>query len=302
MESIITRYRDRPRVGLALVVAFLGLVSVGALLMERDQWATNHFRLLEVPRTATLAEVKRAYRRLSLEAHPDRFPPDEKPQAEARFILISKAHDVLSNDEQRDVYERWGDVGLEWLAKSQSVAVMGLVQTLVTVTTHFVTAFLASVYMSRTNARVWILGGLALVTAQVLAMSFGDGDVFVLSDRITRHDKIRVLWSLFPNYVTSVCAVMRVLGHSTEEMVAELCRIVYQQNDIMLRTMVEAHAAAKRDVAVGASKAVSATREMLERQAKEEQANKGKWQVPAWMWMVGVSVLLGWLSPGSSSQ
>ncbi|CAK9234097.1 unnamed protein product [Sphagnum troendelagicum] len=58
-----------------------------------------HFKdaraLLGVPINATVPQVKAAYKKKALENHPDRFPPDCKSQAEARFKLISEAYTCL---------------------------------------------------------------------------------------------------------------------------------------------------------------------------------------------------------------
>ncbi|KAH9554553.1 hypothetical protein CY35_08G069400 [Sphagnum magellanicum] len=62
-----------------------------------------HFKdaraLLGVPINATVPQVKAAYKKKALENHPDRFPPDCKSQAEARFKLISEAYTCLRSDQ-----------------------------------------------------------------------------------------------------------------------------------------------------------------------------------------------------------
>lgn len=66
----------------------------------------DYYEILGVSRNATLDEIKRAFRKLALECHPDRNPGDA--QAEARFKELSEAYSVLSDEEKRRRYDRMG--------------------------------------------------------------------------------------------------------------------------------------------------------------------------------------------------
>ena len=66
----------------------------------------DHYSVLGVSRDATAEEIKRAYRRLARELHPD-VNPD--PDAEERFKEISTAYEVLSDSEKRQMYDLGGD-------------------------------------------------------------------------------------------------------------------------------------------------------------------------------------------------
>ena len=66
----------------------------------------DYYETLGVSRTADADDLKRAYRKLAMKYHPDRNPGDGG--AEARFKEINEAYDVLKDEEQRQVYDRFG--------------------------------------------------------------------------------------------------------------------------------------------------------------------------------------------------
>jgi len=66
----------------------------------------DYYEVLGVDRGVSEAELKKTYRKLALESHPDRNPDD--PDAEARFKEVSEAYAVLSDAEKRQQYDRFG--------------------------------------------------------------------------------------------------------------------------------------------------------------------------------------------------
>jgi molecular chaperone DnaJ len=71
----------------------------------------DYYKVLDVPRTATEAEIKKAYRRLAMKYHPDRNSHDK--DAEERFKEAKEACEVLTDEHKRAAYDQYGHAGVE---------------------------------------------------------------------------------------------------------------------------------------------------------------------------------------------
>src|SRR6185437_15694096 len=71
----------------------------------------DFYELLGVTREASAEDIKKAFRKLAMQYHPDRNPCDK--QAEHRFKAINEAYDVLKDEQRRAAYDRFGHAAFE---------------------------------------------------------------------------------------------------------------------------------------------------------------------------------------------
>jgi molecular chaperone DnaJ len=76
----------------------------------------DYYKVLDVPKNATEAEIIKAYRRLAMKFHPDRNPHDG--DAEEKFKEAKEASEVLSDAQKRAAYDQFGHAGLEAASRS----------------------------------------------------------------------------------------------------------------------------------------------------------------------------------------
>ena len=73
----------------------------------------DYYEILGVPKDADQQQIKKAYRSLALQHHPDRVAPEQKKAAEEKFKEISEAYGVLSDPQKRKTYDQYGHSGID---------------------------------------------------------------------------------------------------------------------------------------------------------------------------------------------
>ncbi|WP_373070170.1 molecular chaperone DnaJ [Sulfurimonas sp.] len=83
----------------------------------------SYYEILEVSQNADKSTIKKAYRKLAKQYHPDKNPGDS--EAEHKFKLCNEAYQCLSDDKQRSIYDRYGKEGLQGMGGSGRSSGMG---------------------------------------------------------------------------------------------------------------------------------------------------------------------------------
>ncbi|KAL8448858.1 hypothetical protein Emed_003566 [Eimeria media] len=95
-----------PASAAAVAAVVAAVVAAAAFVLSKD-----YYQLLGVRRNASQRAIDKAYRKLAKRLHPDVAPGKER-----EFMEIAKAHEVLSDPEQRRKYDAFGEEGIEGIA------------------------------------------------------------------------------------------------------------------------------------------------------------------------------------------
>ena len=89
-------------------LAFSAVVYQAFTLQHTEDVLWDPYVILGVEQNADERDVKRAFKRLSLQYHPDKVSETNKEEAEKKFVDISKAYKVLTDEEARKLYDEFG--------------------------------------------------------------------------------------------------------------------------------------------------------------------------------------------------
>jgi len=96
--------------------SFLVLVLLLCVILAS---AADFYKVLDIDKSADEATIKKAYRKLSRKYHPDK---NKEPGANEKFVEVARAYEVLSDQEKRGIYDRYGEDGLKQHEGGQGAA------------------------------------------------------------------------------------------------------------------------------------------------------------------------------------
>ena len=150
--------------GLTYAISLLVAIAAVKTGLELKEQGPNYYQLMKVGRSATALEIKRSYKKMSLELHPDKNP---SATALDDFATLKNAYDVLMDMDAREVYDRFGPEKLK-----QKVAVIDEYKVLVEVAIFYaawgIMTWMLTLGKHNANARQWVFTGL-------MQCLFGDG-------------------------------------------------------------------------------------------------------------------------------
>ena len=124
----------------------------------------DYYEVLGVEKNADADTIKKAYRKAAIKYHPDKNPGDK--DAEEKFKEAAEAYDVLSNEDKRARYDRFGHAGMNGLVVAQeaSEALVALAASRWTISSSsLVTSLVARLVASAVAAAVVVVRELTVV-------------------------------------------------------------------------------------------------------------------------------------------
>lgn len=196
------------------VVALVIIGFIGALKVFYDSslFSVNNYSVLQVPRHCSTLDIRKAYKRLSKEHHPDK---SVDPESLVFYQKVKNAYDVLMDETARDVYNRFGDVDMSAKVipdprkdELQLIADIALVYLF-----WIVLVFVATSPVSSQSCRTWIaiIGVICMVVESTLKLTDTTVPESYLPQYLTEHELVCYIHCTFPVVVALLKCVSESL-------------------------------------------------------------------------------------------
>eukprot|EP00565_Helicotheca_tamesis_P006710 CAMPEP_0185741454 /NCGR_PEP_ID=MMETSP1171-20130828/38965_1 /TAXON_ID=374046 /ORGANISM="Helicotheca tamensis, Strain CCMP826" /LENGTH=396 /DNA_ID=CAMNT_0028413423 /DNA_START=135 /DNA_END=1324 /DNA_ORIENTATION=- len=243
-------------------IAFLAALAAIKTGMEIQAKGPNHYAKLGVSRSDNPLAIKRAYKKLSLQLHPDKNP---SPDASSQFDALKRSYDVLMDMEFREVYNKFGQEGIDsnkrydetqffielgvfyltWgmmayvltLGKRSGNARQWTFTGLIVMLVGGMMAYVLTLGKRSGNARQWTFTGLIVMLVVEIAIMTSRGNPLPESifPQTTEYEVIWIMHSLFPAFMNGCRSLGAFLYVDLEEQQRKLLLALQEQNkDILL--------------------------------------------------------------------
>jgi curved DNA-binding protein CbpA len=201
-----------------------------------NQRGPNYYTALNVYRTSNPLEIKRAYKKLSLQLHPDKNP---SPDAASQFDALKHAYDVLMDMELREVYDKFGAPGIK--ANKRYNENQFLLEAAIYYVSYGMLAFVLTWGKKSGEARNWTFTGLmAMFVIEVAVMTSKTNPIpDWLAPRLTEYDAVWLLHSLFPAFMNGCRSLGAYLYVDLELQTRQFLLALNEQNKDLLLVLRE---------------------------------------------------------------
>lgn len=216
-----------------IFLAVLAGIKTGLSLHTKGP---NYYCLLGVTRDSNPLEIKRVYRKLSLQLHPDK---NSSPNASDQFEAVKQAYDVLMDMERREVYNKFGEDGVNTDKRfDESQFFMELA---VFYITWGMLAYVLTLGKKCGDARQWTFTGLIVMLVVEIAVMTNQSNPLPSSifPTWTEYEVVWLLHSLFPAFMNGCRSLGSYLYVDVDTQTRNLLLTLQEQNKNTLLALRE---------------------------------------------------------------
>lgn len=210
----------------------LSYLVLNLLGLEMQQKGPNYYTMLGVTHESNPLEIKRAYKRLSLQLHPDKNP---SPDATDKFDAVKQAYDALMDMEFREVYNKFGKEGLK--ANKRYDETQFLLELAIFYVSWGMMVFMLTLGKRNGEARNWCFTGMVvMLVVEVTMMTSQTNPIPTwLFPTLTQHEVVWLLHNLFPAFMNGCRSLGAYLYVDLDAQTRQLLLALQDQNkDILL--------------------------------------------------------------------
>lgn len=242
----------------SIMYAILFLASLAAFKtgLEWNAKGPNHYSTLQVTRDSSPLEIKRAYRTLSVQVHPDK---NKSPNAAEEFETVKRAYDVLMDMELREVYNKFGQDGID--SNKRFDETQFFIELGIFYLTWGMLSFVLTLGKKSGDAFQWTATGLiVMLVVEIALMTSATNPVpSALFPTLTEYEIVWWLHSLFPAFMNGCRSLGSYLYVDINAQTKQLLLALQEQNKDILLVLRDVQIGVQTVQMNGSSRAATST-------------------------------------------
>lgn len=228
-------------------LASLAAIKTGISMQARGP---NYYSLLNVTRDSNPLEIKRAYKKLSLQLHPDKNP---SPTASDEFDAVKQAYDVLMDMELREVYNKFGQDGINSNKRFDETTFF--MELGVFYLTWGMLSYVLTLGKKSGDARNWTMTGLIIMLVIEISVMTSQKNPLPSSlfPTWTEHECVWLLHTLFPAFMNGCRSLGSYLYVDLDQQARQLLLALQEQNKDILLVLRDVQICVQNNAAAGAN-------------------------------------------------
>ena len=310
--------------GLLITIGFLVAVALVTTAIDQRNQPPNYYQILDVDINASAADIKRAYKTMSLRSHPDKNP---SANAANEFQAISTAYDTLTDAEQRRQYDRFGPPPSNAAARppinnpTQQMFDMAIFYAVWSALTYIL-----CLSKEQAAGRSWsyvILFLMAIAEYQLLFTLSNPLEflsVLPFFRRITIFELIRFLHTLYPAIMNGARTLSAFLFIDKDEQMLQLLAAVLTTNNMIIQGIGSLSVAGPSGRVIAGNPLLNGEQKdngsgmsalplsaslksqqnkigRLQHELEETKHGRRGWGIPTWSIPIGIYILINYVLP-----
>ena len=199
--------------------------------MEYNDRGPNHYVRLDVTRSSSPLEIKRAYKKISLQLHPDKNP---SPDAADQFNSAKMAYDVLMDLELHSVYDKFGQDGID--ASKRFDETQFFLELGVFYVTWALLVFVLTLGKKSGEARQWCYTGMVVMLVSEITLMTTPTNPLPewLFKQTTENEIVWLMHSVFPAFMNGCRSLGSYLYVDLDAQAKKLLLALQEQNQVSI--------------------------------------------------------------------
>ena len=226
------------------IIILLLSIKIG---YEVKSYNVNYYSILNITKTSSTIDIRQSYKNISRKLHPDKNP---NINAKELFDQVKSCYDVLMDEQQRDIYNRFGDNNLKFDPRQDELKLLSGIAALYIF--WLVISYIFTIPIGAKSSRIWIaIIGITMLIVEVSLCLTESTLPNWMPNTLTEFELIRYMHSFFPAFLAGFRCLSEYLYVDIDQTSLQALQLLTENQEAMTNLLIELQSLIKQHEAKG---------------------------------------------------